>query len=108
MIQKIFKTRFSNEGSGKNDFLRLQNNDPATDDYSKDYLFDDCISHFGKRTPDRASERAQNGTTRARRDDDMYFITRRTPKYQYKTSNRTSYYDKRNRTRSYVVGGDMV
>ena len=92
MIQMIFKTRFTNEGSGKNDFSRFQNNDPASDDYDPDWTIDDCVSHFAKRTTDREQ------SERVRRGDDIYYVTRLTPKYQYKTSNRTSYYEKTNRT----------
>ena len=94
MIQMIFKTRFTNEGSGKNDFSRFQNNDPASNDYDPDWTIDDCVSHFAKRTTDR--ERSES--ERVRRGDDIYYVTRLTPKYQYKTSNRTSYYEKTNRT----------
>ena len=94
MIQMIFKTRFTNEGSGKNDFSRFQNNDPASNDYDPDWTIDDCVSHFAKRTTDREQDESE----RVRRGDDIYYVTRLTPKYQYKTSNRTSYYEKTNRT----------
>ena len=97
MIQMIFKTRFSNEGSGKNAFSRFENNNPASDDYQKNdpsWTLDDCVSHFAKRTPDRGLSASQ----RVRRADSIYYLTRRTPKYQYKSSNRTSYYEKTNRT----------
>ena len=99
MIQMILKTRLSNEGSGKNIFSRFENNDPASNDYPKNdpsWTLDDCVSHFAKHTPDRA----QSGSQRLRRADNIYYLTRRTPKYQYKSSNRTSYYEKTNRTLS--------
>lgn len=103
MIRMIFKTRFSNEGSGKNVFSRFENNDPASDDYPKDdpsWTLDDCVSHFAKLTPDREKSESQ----RVRRADNIYYLTRRTPKYQYKSSNRTSYYEKTNRTMSLRQG----
>ena len=110
MIRMIFKTRFSNEGSGKNVFSRFENNDPASDDYPRDepnWTIDDCVSHFAnfeKRMPHREKSRLD----RVRRNINNRFTTRHRPKYQYKSSNRTTYYAKSNRTISLRLGSSKL
>lgn len=110
LIQIIFKTRFSNEGSGKNDSWRFQHNDPASDDYPRDepnWTIDDCVSHFAnfeKRMPHREKSRLD----RVRRNINNRFTTRHRPKYQYKSSNRTTYYAKSNRTISLRLGSSKL